>query len=151
MARARNWETLSPVYRKRLQRGGVTKKQYNSGANLQAARGQKIEARRTVQRREQGLPSMATVRKQRAAKATGSTATERAQWARWAKELKAVNMTFGGMTPEIWNAAVKKYGRDKVFKVAAARANSYAQKVNNLTNLGIEDWPREWGWYNGKG
>ena len=40
MARKRRaWESLSPKYRERLQRGGVTKRDYERGRNLSAARG----------------------------------------------------------------------------------------------------------------
>lgn len=39
MARARKWDSLSPKYRGRLSRAGVTKSQYEAGANLSAARG----------------------------------------------------------------------------------------------------------------
>jgi hypothetical protein len=39
MAKRRVWETLKASYRARLERGGITKSQYESGANLKAARG----------------------------------------------------------------------------------------------------------------
>jgi hypothetical protein len=35
----RAWESLTPEYRKRLQRGGITKRDYERGRNLSAARG----------------------------------------------------------------------------------------------------------------
>jgi hypothetical protein len=35
----RSWDNLSPKYRERLSRAGVTKRQYESGANLSKARG----------------------------------------------------------------------------------------------------------------
>jgi hypothetical protein len=37
----RNWEGLNPSYRGRLERSGMTKSSYNSGASLAAARGHK--------------------------------------------------------------------------------------------------------------
>ena len=37
--RRKSWDSLSPAYRQRLSRGGVTKEKYESGANLSAARG----------------------------------------------------------------------------------------------------------------
>lgn len=37
--RRKSWESLSPAYRARLSRGGVTKGQYESGASLAKARG----------------------------------------------------------------------------------------------------------------
>jgi hypothetical protein len=37
--KARNWDTLSAAYRKRLERAGITKRQYESGASLEKARG----------------------------------------------------------------------------------------------------------------
>jgi hypothetical protein len=39
MARARVWENLSPAYRRRLEKAGITKRRYELGANLQHARG----------------------------------------------------------------------------------------------------------------
>lgn len=36
---ARNWNALSPAYRKRLQNAGITQNQYESGAKLSQARG----------------------------------------------------------------------------------------------------------------
>jgi hypothetical protein len=36
---SRNWAGLSPGYRKRLEKGGVTKRQYESGQSLEKARG----------------------------------------------------------------------------------------------------------------
>ena len=39
MAKKRNWDSLSPTYRKRLERGGLTKTTYNKGAPLAKARG----------------------------------------------------------------------------------------------------------------
>lgn len=39
MARARNWESLSPGYRARLSRNGISKRLYESGKNLSVARG----------------------------------------------------------------------------------------------------------------
>lgn len=36
---ARQWDALSSAYRKRLERGGVTKSAYESGASLKAVRG----------------------------------------------------------------------------------------------------------------
>lgn len=39
MARQRDWSNLSPNYRARLERGGITRQSYEQGANLRAARG----------------------------------------------------------------------------------------------------------------
>lgn len=39
MARTRNWESLSPKYRERLSRSGVSRAAYESGAPVTAARG----------------------------------------------------------------------------------------------------------------
>lgn len=39
MAKERNWQSLSPAYRARLQRGGITRRQYERGASLSKARG----------------------------------------------------------------------------------------------------------------
>jgi hypothetical protein len=35
----RNWDGLSPAYRKRLERAGITKRAYESGVSLEKARG----------------------------------------------------------------------------------------------------------------
>lgn len=40
MAR-KGWDALSPAYRRRLERGGITRSSYEGGANLQKARGKK--------------------------------------------------------------------------------------------------------------
>jgi len=42
MAR-KNWDDLTPAYRGRLERRGITRSAYNSGASLQQARGHKVE------------------------------------------------------------------------------------------------------------
>lgn len=39
MAGRRSWDSLSPAYRARLSRGGVTRSKYESGASLARARG----------------------------------------------------------------------------------------------------------------
>lgn len=39
MAGRKSWESLSPAYRDRLSRGGITKSKYESGASLSKARG----------------------------------------------------------------------------------------------------------------
>ena len=39
MAKARNWNSLTPDYRRRLERNGLTKSKYEGGADLRAARG----------------------------------------------------------------------------------------------------------------
>jgi hypothetical protein len=39
MAGRRNWDALSAGYRKRLQSAGITRRQYESGASLEKARG----------------------------------------------------------------------------------------------------------------
>lgn len=39
MAKPRKWQTLSPAYRQRLERGGITRAAYESGAPVTAARG----------------------------------------------------------------------------------------------------------------
>lgn len=39
MARTRNWESLSPAYRERLSRNGITKSLYERGVNVSTARG----------------------------------------------------------------------------------------------------------------
>lgn len=49
----RNWANLSPTYRKRLERGGITKKAYNSGANLQIARGHGKQLKKKVEKKKQ--------------------------------------------------------------------------------------------------
>jgi hypothetical protein len=36
---ARNWNALSPAYRQRLERAGITRQQYESGVSLEKARG----------------------------------------------------------------------------------------------------------------
>jgi hypothetical protein len=41
MARSRNWESLSPTYRARLQRNGITQDAYLRGDKLGSARGHK--------------------------------------------------------------------------------------------------------------
>ena len=39
MAKSRNWEALSPAYRSRLERGGISRSAYEAGASVSAARG----------------------------------------------------------------------------------------------------------------
>jgi hypothetical protein len=53
MPRRRNWDALSPAYRTRLERGGITKRQYEAGAKLSGARGhaETPEHPRDLQRR----------------------------------------------------------------------------------------------------
>jgi len=57
-ARPRNWEGLSPTYRRRLEGAGITRASYEAGANLSKARGHR-------------LPSGAPNKALRAAAATG--------------------------------------------------------------------------------
>lgn len=50
-SRRKGWESLSPAYRKRLQRGGITKSSYGKGASLHKARGKKSAQHENTQRR----------------------------------------------------------------------------------------------------
>lgn len=51
--RRKSWDDLSPNYRKRLARSGITAEQYNSGtANLAKARGHSSTAKENARRRE---------------------------------------------------------------------------------------------------
>ena len=139
----RNWEGLSETYRKRLLHSGITKKDYLAGVNLQAARGQKIEARRTVERRKKGLPSMSTVRKRKSQVMTPQ------QWAEFSGALKKGNLQYGGMTKAKWNAGVKKHGLVKALQVAALRKKSHDHLDNYLLPFvdEKEDWPDSWFFY----
>lgn len=61
------WNNLSPTYRARLTKAGVSRKQYMEGKKLQEARGQKIEAKRSevrekLKRAGKPVPSESTVR-----------------------------------------------------------------------------------------
>ena len=49
--RRKGWDQLSPTYRKRLERSGITKTTYNRGADLHKARGKKSSAYENKQRR----------------------------------------------------------------------------------------------------
>lgn len=66
MARRAGWTNLSDSQRKRYQRAGISRADYDAGVNLQSARGQGIERRRTEERPETGLPAPSTVREWRA-------------------------------------------------------------------------------------
>lgn len=46
MPRRRDWDSLSPAYRSRLTKGGITKRAYESGASLKAARGHEFTPER---------------------------------------------------------------------------------------------------------
>ena len=39
VAKPRNWQALTPTYRKRLERGGITRSDYESGSKVTSARG----------------------------------------------------------------------------------------------------------------
>jgi hypothetical protein len=47
---AARWDALTPTYRARLLRGGITREDYIAGANLQRARGQSKEKAHSRQR-----------------------------------------------------------------------------------------------------
>jgi len=50
-SRRKQWEDLTPTYRKRLERGGITKSQYESGVSVAKARGHQSEQREQERRR----------------------------------------------------------------------------------------------------
>lgn len=50
-SRRKGWDSLSPTYRKRLQRGGITKTSYGKGASLHKARGKKSAEHENKQRK----------------------------------------------------------------------------------------------------
>ena len=52
MARRKNWESLSDTYRKRLQRSGIGKTEYESGRSLARARGHTSEQAENRRRRQ---------------------------------------------------------------------------------------------------
>ena len=60
--RRKGWANLNPAYRARLERSGITQSKYDSGANLQVARGQRAERRHSQQARREGRPSDSTLR-----------------------------------------------------------------------------------------
>ena len=57
MAVKRSWSKLSPAYRKRLERGGITKKLYEGGVNLQVARGHGKEVFKVIENDDIREPS----------------------------------------------------------------------------------------------
>jgi len=60
MARARKgWDQLSPAYRDRLKRSGITKKSYTAGVDLRAARGKKTEGLKVTAKTQKALTQKA--------------------------------------------------------------------------------------------
>ena len=55
MAKARNWNSLTPSYKKRLERSGLTKSKYESGADLRAARGHALRGSQTLDKEQKAL------------------------------------------------------------------------------------------------
>ncbi len=55
MAKSRNWNALTPAYKKRLERSGLTKSKYESGADLRAARGHAPRGSQTLDREQKAL------------------------------------------------------------------------------------------------
>ena len=55
MPKSRNWNSLTPDYRKRLERNGLTKSKYESGADLRAARGHAIRGSQKLDREQASL------------------------------------------------------------------------------------------------
>ena len=55
MAKARNWNSLTPAYKKRLERSGLTKSKYESGADLRAARGHALRGSQTLDKEQKAL------------------------------------------------------------------------------------------------
>lgn len=112
---AETWARLSPNYRKRLERNGITKQRYLSGANLQSARGQTIEARRTQERlavaRTHRLPAASTLR----------------SWK--ARALRR------GVTPDDWQAALDAAGPGRFASVRAA-VQAMEQRHREWTRAG---------------
>jgi len=107
MARRLAWSQLDPTYRRRLQRAGITAESHREGANLQSARGQTIEARRTaIRKRIPGAASQSTIRKYRR------------------KALDA------GVRPEDWDAALASTGVanfDAIKHVVNAKEQAHQQ------------------------
>lgn len=55
MPKARSWNNLTPAYRNRLERGGLSKSSYESGADLRKARGHAPKGFQTLNRDELAL------------------------------------------------------------------------------------------------
>ena len=55
MTKARNWNSLTPAYRKRLERSGLSKAKYESGADLRAARGHAPRGSQSLDRDQMSL------------------------------------------------------------------------------------------------
>jgi hypothetical protein len=77
---AAQWDTLSSDYRRRLTNKGITRADYLAGANLQAARGQRIEAQRTATARVTGGPNPSTVRAWKARARAISDGFSNSEW-----------------------------------------------------------------------
>lgn len=146
MAAPRDWNKLSPTYQARLKRAGITRSAYLSGVNLQKARGQKIEARRTVERKIAGLPAQSTVRRR-----TKAIKEHPIAWAGVIKELKKRNLEIGGMTNNQWQAGLKKHGIQTTINIAEQRLSANYLWNEGLSTYEIDidaaDWPDVWGHY----
>jgi hypothetical protein len=116
MPTPRNWDGLDAAYRKRLLRKGITKADYDSGKNLQAARGQAStkegaksgEAKAAaLRRRFPSLPGKSTVRAWKRRAVVGLNVSQ----SDWQSALRSVGPNFDAVKEQVrrLEAAQKNY------------------------------------------
>ena len=141
---AAKWDALSPTYRARLERGGITKSAYLSGAKLQKARGQaKAEPLRA---KRKATPGKTAGRKPKVA--TSYNLPSDTTMRRWKKRAEA-----RGVTGEDWEAALRSADsfetvqeeirkKERLHARWTAKGGSFGSRLEDDER---EDLPVEWG------
>lgn len=139
---AAKWDSLSPTYRARLERNGISKSAYLSGVSLQKARGQaKAEPKRSKAKRKSPAKRKPSVK---APYKLPSDTTMR----RWAKRAEA-----RGVTSSDWEAAIRSADsfdtvKDEIVRKErlharwTAKGGSFGSRLEEAER---EELPIEWG------
>jgi hypothetical protein len=148
MAKTRNWEGLSGSYRSRLERSGVTRADYESGASVTAARGHA----KTPERPERAAKNAERYPEYVLKKVTGEDAR------RLARETKAIGKRYG-IADEILAAVPPSQRGEYVagWQIAHAEwirsgkkptpSNSYARSRLDKIESESPEMPKELGFY----
>jgi hypothetical protein len=145
MARRGGWTNLSVNQRKRYERNGISRADYEGGISLQKARGQEIERTRAKENIEAGLPAPSTIRMWRArALRNKVTRTD------WDNALETTGLENFDELKDVVRAKEKAH---KLWQSQGAPSSKIRKAMRTQGTYGYteydtpDDWGDSWGYY----
>lgn len=140
MAKARNWQALSPAYRTRLERKGITRSTYESGFPLSAARGHKRTPERPAQAAKNPAKFSEYVTRKEMSKSDANDARK------WTRELRKIANRYAGVDGfPSWDellAAIPPSERAEyvtTWKIAHAEGKAHGKQFNSYGRQRLDE------------